>query len=234
MLKPTYRHFKEDFVGREDSVKVLAPEYHVKDILTDILVELIPDQREGVMHMRDDELFDTLYKIQQEKRCIVVLDYIWTKEARDNLHASFPVENTRSKLLITTRNKDVAEYLDPHGFFHELQCLSDLESWDLLRKRVFPKTKVRGNPLFRSLSRSGLMGRLRGGANSVQSFFERRWMGGGISEEIRAIASGVGRRRRESCIAGGRRGEERREDPIISMVPLRCLTKCACEWRYWG
>ncbi|KAI6707018.1 hypothetical protein NL676_009980 [Syzygium grande] len=119
-----------------------APEYHVTNILTAILVELIPDQREGVMHMRDDELFDTLYKIQQEKRCIMVLDYIWTKKAWDNLHDSFPVENTRSKLLIMTCNKDVAEYIDPHGLFHELQCLSDLESWDLLKKRVFPKTKV--------------------------------------------------------------------------------------------
>ncbi|KAK3428196.1 hypothetical protein EUGRSUZ_E00942, partial [Eucalyptus grandis] len=190
MPKRTYDHFKEDFVGREDSIeelveelsndgkkqrvmfiwgmgglgktslakKVIAhdkvkntfdgiawacvsQEYHPKDILVVILVKLIPDQREKVMKMMDDELFKTLYEIQQEKRCIVVLDDIWTKEAWDSLQAAFPIEGMRSKLLITTRNREVAEYIDRQGFLHELRCLSDEESWDLLMKRVFPEMK---------------------------------------------------------------------------------------------
>ncbi|XP_056173790.1 probable disease resistance RPP8-like protein 2 [Syzygium oleosum] len=119
----------------------VSQEYHMKDILVGILVKLVPDQREKVMQMRDDELFETLYKIQKEKRCIVVLDDIWTKQAWDGIRAAFPVENTRSKLLITTRNREVAEYIDPHGFLHEPPCLSKQESWELLMKRVFPKTK---------------------------------------------------------------------------------------------
>ncbi|KAK3429479.1 hypothetical protein EUGRSUZ_E00896 [Eucalyptus grandis] len=62
------------------------------------------------------------------------------KGAWDSLRDAFPVENTRSKLLITTRNRDVAKYINPQGI-HELQCLSDRESWDLLKKRAFPETK---------------------------------------------------------------------------------------------
>ncbi|KAK3429286.1 hypothetical protein EUGRSUZ_E00701 [Eucalyptus grandis] len=191
MPKRTYDHFKEDFVGREDSIeelvkelsndgkkqrvifiwgmgglgktslakKVIAhdkvkntfdgiawacvsQEYHPKDILVGILVKLIPDQRERVMKMMDDELFKTLYEIQQEKRCMVVLDDIWTKEAWDSLQAAFPIKNMRSKLLITTRNKKVAEYIDPQGLFHEPRCLSNQESWDLLKKWAFLETKV--------------------------------------------------------------------------------------------
>ncbi|KAK3429484.1 hypothetical protein EUGRSUZ_E00903 [Eucalyptus grandis] len=120
----------------------VSQEYHPKDILVGILVKLIPDQRERVMNMMDDELFKTLYEIQQEKRCMVVLDDIWTKEAWDSLQAAFPIKNMRSKLLITTRNKEVAEYIDPQGLFHEPRCLSNQESWDLLKKWAFLKTKV--------------------------------------------------------------------------------------------
>ncbi|XP_048131920.1 putative disease resistance protein At1g50180 [Rhodamnia argentea] len=191
MSRRTYDHIKEDFVGREDSMKELveemlndkkkqgvisiwgmgglgktslakkviahekvknnfdgiawaciSQEYHVKDILMGILIKLIPDQRQEVKEMIDDELFKALYEIQQKKRCIVVLDDIWTKEAWNCLRAAFPMDDTRSKLLITTRNKEVAEYINPRGLVHELRCLSDQESWDLLKKRAFPETKV--------------------------------------------------------------------------------------------
>ncbi|XP_030540196.2 putative disease resistance protein At1g50180 [Rhodamnia argentea] len=120
----------------------VSQECHAKDVLVDILVKLVPDQRERIMQMRDQELFEALYKIQQEKRCMVVLDDIWTKEAWDGLRDAFPVMNTRSKLLITTRNKDVAKYINPQGLLHELRCLSDLESWDLLKKRALLETEV--------------------------------------------------------------------------------------------
>ncbi|KAI6707035.1 hypothetical protein NL676_009997 [Syzygium grande] len=93
----------------------ISQEYNVKDILVEILVNLIPHQRERVMNMIDQELFKALYKIQQEKRCVVVLDDIWTKRSWDSLRAAFPVKNKRSKLVITTRNREVAEYIDPQG-----------------------------------------------------------------------------------------------------------------------
>ncbi|KAF8028636.1 hypothetical protein BT93_E1316 [Corymbia citriodora subsp. variegata] len=118
--------------------------YHAKDILEGILLKLNPDIRKSVMQMKDDELRENLYKIQQDKKCIVVLDDIWTKEDWDGIRYAFPIKNTRSKLLITTRNKEVAEYIDPHGLLHEAKCLSYQESWELLMKRVFPKTKTIG------------------------------------------------------------------------------------------
>ncbi|KAL3720345.1 hypothetical protein ACJRO7_005209 [Eucalyptus globulus] len=164
MPKRTYAHFEEeDFVGREDSIKVLvkellkdgehhkvisicgtgglgkttlakkvfahdkvnkhfdgfawaciSQEYHVRDILEGILIKLIPNQREGVTKIRDDEF----------------------------LQAAFPIKDTRSKLLITTRNKEVAEHINPHCFLHEPQCLSHEESWVLLKKRAFAEAKA--------------------------------------------------------------------------------------------
>ncbi|XP_010058347.2 probable disease resistance RPP8-like protein 2 [Eucalyptus grandis] len=187
----TYAHFEEeDFVGREDHIKVLvnellkdgeqqrvisicgmgglgkttlakkvfahdkvkkhfngfawaciSQEYRVRDILEGILVKLNPDQREGVTKMKDDELFETLYMTQKQKRCIVVLDDIWTEEAWVGFRNAFPTNDTRSKLLITTRNRKVAQHIDPHCFLNEPLCLSPEESWNLLKKKVFPQTK---------------------------------------------------------------------------------------------
>ncbi|KAK3429486.1 hypothetical protein EUGRSUZ_E00908 [Eucalyptus grandis] len=120
----------------------ISQEYRVRDILEGILVKLDPDQREGVKKMKDDELLETLYMTQKQKTCIVVLDDIWTKRAWVGLKNAFPTKDTRSKLLITTRNREVAEYIDPHCFLNEPQCLSQEESWVLLKKKVFPRTKV--------------------------------------------------------------------------------------------
>ncbi|KAK3429493.1 hypothetical protein EUGRSUZ_E00917 [Eucalyptus grandis] len=187
----TYAHFEEeDFVGREDHIKVLVNEllkdgeqqrvisicgmgglgkttlakkvfahdkvkkhfdgfawacisqkYRVRDILEGILAKLNPDQREGVTKMKDDELFETLYMTQKQKRCIVVLDDIWTEQVWVGLRNAFPTKDTRSKLLITTRNREVAQHIYPHCFLNEPQCLSQEESWVLLKKKVFPRTK---------------------------------------------------------------------------------------------
>jgi len=87
--------------------------------------------------MNEDELSTAVYNTQKEKRCLVVLDDIWTNEAWDSLRPAFQIKDTRSKLLITTRNREVAEHIDPGGLIHKPQCLSNQESWDLLKKRAF-------------------------------------------------------------------------------------------------
>ncbi|KAK3429485.1 hypothetical protein EUGRSUZ_E00907, partial [Eucalyptus grandis] len=120
----------------------ISQEYRVKDILEKIFVKLKPNQRDGLMKMNEEELSAAVYNTQKEKRCLVVLDDIWTNEAWDSLRPAFPIKDTRSKLLITTRNREVAEHIDPGGLIHKPQCLSNQESWDLLKKRAFPGTKV--------------------------------------------------------------------------------------------
>ncbi|XP_056173753.1 probable disease resistance protein At1g58602 [Syzygium oleosum] len=141
LAKKVFAHneVKSNFHGFASAC--ISKNFHVREILVGIFEKLIPDKKEGVMHMREEELFETLYKIQQEKRCIVFLDDIWTKEDWKAIRAAFPIKNTRSKLLITTRNREVAEYIDSHGFLHKPMCLSNQESWKLLMKRVFPETK---------------------------------------------------------------------------------------------
>ncbi|GMY05557.1 putative disease resistance protein At1g50180 [Fagus crenata] len=103
-----------------------------------ILISLVSpsdERRKQIQKMPDAELANELYQVQKQKKCLVVLDDIWTIQAWHDLHASFPItEDTQSKIMLTSRNKDVALHVDPQGLLHEPKCLDEGRSWELLKK----------------------------------------------------------------------------------------------------
>lgn len=114
----------------------ITQECQAKEVLQDVLRELLPAKsREEIVSMGDRELVQKLYKVQQERKCLVVLDDIWTMEAWKSLVPAFPIKKAgHSKLLLTTRTKRVAE----EGYLHSLSCLNEEEGWELLQKKAFP------------------------------------------------------------------------------------------------
>ncbi|KAL0322688.1 UNVERIFIED_CONTAM: putative disease resistance protein [Sesamum angustifolium] len=112
-----------------------------KDIMQGILIKLIPENREDILCMRDEELVKQLHDVQLKKKCLVVLDDIWSGQAWESLKPAFPNSRTGegSKILLTTRNKEVAVFVDPNGFLYEPRFLSNEESWELLKKKAFPR-----------------------------------------------------------------------------------------------
>ncbi|KAA8532842.1 hypothetical protein F0562_033041 [Nyssa sinensis] len=115
----------------------VSQQWKAQDILQGILKKLIPEiKNKEIMEMRDDELFKKVYEVQKEKKCLVVLDDIWSKDAWNALKDAFPNEKIGSKLLLTTRIKDVALHVDPNGFLHQLRYLNEEESWELLQKKA--------------------------------------------------------------------------------------------------
>ncbi|PON48751.1 NB-ARC domain containing protein [Parasponia andersonii] len=56
--------------------------------------------------MRDDEIAKELYNLQKQRKCLVLLDDIWTTSTWDRLKAAFPDDETNSKILLTTRKKE--------------------------------------------------------------------------------------------------------------------------------
>ncbi|KAE8694494.1 CC-NBS-LRR class disease resistance protein [Hibiscus syriacus] len=90
-----------------------------------------------------EELAKKLHNFLKEKKCQVILDDIWSTEAWDSLEPAFPVETSShgsSKILITSRNKEIVSHADRRGYLHELQCLCDEKSWELFQKIAFPQT----------------------------------------------------------------------------------------------
>ncbi|KAI7986329.1 putative disease resistance protein [Camellia lanceoleosa] len=113
----------------------ISQQYQTRDILQRIFIKLVPERKKEVVRMRNEELFEQLYEVQQRKKCLVVLDDIWSIEAWKSLKPAFPNGNAGSKILLTTRNKALPSQIDPYHIFHEPTCLNDEESWDLLQKK---------------------------------------------------------------------------------------------------
>ena len=115
-----------------------------KDVLQGILIYLTSatsSEKIEISHTREEELVKKLYQIQQEKKCLVILHDIWTTQARDNLRPAFPFGQAASKILLTTRNKDVAMHADPQGFLHEPWYLTEEQSWQLLQRKAMPSRR---------------------------------------------------------------------------------------------
>ncbi|KAL7161342.1 hypothetical protein ACSBR2_041906 [Camellia fascicularis] len=123
----------------------VSQQYQTREILQRIFIKLVPERKKEAVRMRNEELFEQLYEVQQRKKCLVVLDDIWSIEAWKSLKPAFPNGNTGSKILLTTRNKTLPSQIDPYHIFHEPPCLNDEESWDLLQKKSSLRRDGRGN-----------------------------------------------------------------------------------------
>ncbi|KAM5554323.1 putative disease resistance RPP8-like protein 2 [Rosa sericea] len=118
----------------------VSQNFQSRDVLEVILTQLISateEQRRELAKMNAQEIARRLCTIQQERRCLVVLDDIWTCEAWNSLNVGFPREETESKILLTTRNKEVALHADRDGLY-EARPLTDDESWTLFKMIAIP------------------------------------------------------------------------------------------------
>ncbi|KAK8570904.1 hypothetical protein V6N13_103302 [Hibiscus sabdariffa] len=91
---------------------------------------------------RDEDMTDELYKFLKEKKCLVIVDDIWSNEAWDSIKPAFPETETRTKILLTSRNTEIVSHADRRGYLYQLQCLNREQSWELLRKIVFSQTSA--------------------------------------------------------------------------------------------
>lgn len=91
---------------------------------------------------RDEDLVVKLYKELLGKRYLIVLDDIWSIGAWLRLRSAFPDEKMGSRILLTTRNKEVASQADPWGLLIEPPLLTHDQSWELLQRKAFKRRSV--------------------------------------------------------------------------------------------
>ncbi|KAK9987894.1 hypothetical protein SO802_028133 [Lithocarpus litseifolius] len=91
------------------------------------------DQKEEIKGWSDGDLIRELREVQQKQKCLVVLDDIWKIEDWNILCQVFPMKDTKSKILLTSRNTNVALKADPRGI-HNLEGLNPEKSFELLEK----------------------------------------------------------------------------------------------------
>ncbi|XP_057771679.1 putative late blight resistance protein homolog R1B-16 isoform X1 [Salvia miltiorrhiza] len=112
----------------------ISQDYNMRSILLSLLRCITGSDYE---HKGDGELKDILYRSLCGRRYMIVLDDIWSTTFWDEIRRYFPDYNNGSRIVITTRESDVAKYADSKCLHHKVQLLSESQSWDLLSQIVF-------------------------------------------------------------------------------------------------
>ncbi|XP_019183021.1 PREDICTED: putative late blight resistance protein homolog R1A-3 [Ipomoea nil] len=83
------------------------------------------------------ELAEQVYRLLKHRRYLIVVDDIWNTDVWDDLMRCFQDDNIGSRILLTTRQKNVAEYANPgNNCCHTLRFLDSNESWNLFQRSV--------------------------------------------------------------------------------------------------
>ncbi|XP_057780148.1 putative late blight resistance protein homolog R1B-16 [Salvia miltiorrhiza] len=116
----------------------ISQDYNMRSILLS-LIQCIIGKEECDKHngKGDGELKDILYRSLCGRRYMIVLDDIWSTTFWDEIRRYFPDNNKGSRIVITTRESDVAKHADSKSLHHKVQLLSESQSWDLLSQIVF-------------------------------------------------------------------------------------------------
>ncbi|GMN73293.1 hypothetical protein TIFTF001_055711, partial [Ficus carica] len=83
-------------------------------------------------------LIDLIKEELKEKRFLVVLDDVWKVDAWDSIKSAFSKGKKGSKVLLTTRIKEVPLSADPYSDPIEPALLTFDKGWELLCRRAFP------------------------------------------------------------------------------------------------
>jgi ribosomal protein L17 len=120
-------YISQNFRTRELFLEILKSEMPKSDELT---------RKKLFKYLSEDELKEKLFNCLQGRRYLIVMDDIWRTEVWDEVRSAFPDNSNGSRILITSRIKEVALHasLTPPNF---LPFLNKDESWELFSKKVF-------------------------------------------------------------------------------------------------
>ncbi|MBA0771104.1 hypothetical protein Gotri_019625 [Gossypium trilobum] len=116
----------------------VSQQFQKRKIWEDILSKLSSTNVRG-SNQSEEEIAQKLFKFLEDNKCLVILDDIWSIEAWNSLKPAFPIErNSNSKILLTSRRKEIVSHADPRCYQCALRCLNNKQSWELLQKIAFP------------------------------------------------------------------------------------------------
>ncbi|KAG4177220.1 hypothetical protein ERO13_A11G286741v2 [Gossypium hirsutum] len=108
----------------------VSRQFQKRKIWEDILSKLSSTNERG-SNQSDDELAQKLFKFLEDKNVC--------------LKPAFPIErNSNSKILLTSRRKEIVSHANPRCYRCALRCLNYKQSWELLQKIAFPRLDFAG------------------------------------------------------------------------------------------
>ncbi|XP_019154381.1 PREDICTED: putative late blight resistance protein homolog R1B-17 isoform X2 [Ipomoea nil] len=121
----------------------VSQEYNIEQMLRCLIGCVIATTSRDELHKQStdqDQLAEHLRKLLMEQRYLIVIDDIWSTTAWDSLQRCFPDDNNGSRILLTSRLREVAEYASSGNSPLNMPFLDADESWNLYCK-VFGKTE---------------------------------------------------------------------------------------------
>ncbi|KAK1293396.1 Disease resistance protein RPP8 [Acorus calamus] len=132
----------------------VSQKYQERELLLDIVETFWGDRQRTTMESMDDEsLKSKIFERLRAQKYLLVVDDVWKVEAWEFLKDVLPDSSNGSRVLLTTRIRDVAQSADPMTSPYDLRLLSDEESWELLRRKAFPQMRGRCAPNFEEVGR---------------------------------------------------------------------------------
>ncbi|CAN6371672.1 unnamed protein product [Urochloa humidicola] len=95
----------------------------MKNILSKILRQVSEDKCTNAGENDMDELIRSIRKFLVNKRYFIVIDDLWDKGAWENIKCALVDMNIGSRVIVTTRNNDVASFSSIDGEVYELDPL---------------------------------------------------------------------------------------------------------------
>ncbi|KAL2465032.1 Disease resistance protein RPP13 [Abeliophyllum distichum] len=110
--------------------------YNVQEILLNLLNSM--GELTSKMHEMTSELLkERLYTNLNYRKYLIVLDDVWDTKFWDDVKQVFPNDKNGSRIMMTTRLENVANYANSCPPLHRLRFLSDGRGWILFREKVF-------------------------------------------------------------------------------------------------
>ncbi|TXG65564.1 hypothetical protein EZV62_006839 [Acer yangbiense] len=122
----------------------VSQDYNTRDLLIRIIHSfgIKSKKTEELKDMSEEELERYLNGSLRGRLYLVVIDDVWQKEAWESLKRAFPDSNNGSRVIITTRIREVAERSDERTHAHKLRFLRLDESWQLFCEKTFGNSDV--------------------------------------------------------------------------------------------
>ncbi|OIT36625.1 PREDICTED: putative late blight resistance protein homolog R1A-4 [Nicotiana attenuata] len=133
LARKVFNHFIENKHFDVRAWCSISKEYSLRQIFPEILKQVIGNLDD----IKYEDMPDKLRKSLMRKRYLIVLDDTWEVKAWEELRLSFPHCENGSRIVLTTRDKEVATQLKHHSNPYLLRFLTVDESWELLQKKVF-------------------------------------------------------------------------------------------------
>ncbi|PIN05831.1 hypothetical protein CDL12_21625 [Handroanthus impetiginosus] len=115
----------------------ISQQFRPETVLQEVLMQILLEEKESIKNITNlRELVMKLYHVQKQKKCFVVMDDIWERNHWEILKPAFPITEANSRLLLTTRNENIASQ---QLILHKLDFLTEDQGWELLKKVALPE-----------------------------------------------------------------------------------------------